>query len=100
MKDSRYLEERKHIQIPLTSAKTLSRESSAPKMNPPPATSSASASFFDPLSPSPSPFFISDLFVACEKFVYHSFLNRLLNLPTYYAAQFLIAYSISSLFAH
>ena len=45
-------------------------------------------------------FFISDLFVACEKFVYHSFLNRLLNLPTYYAAQFLIAYSISSLFAH
>ena len=55
MKDSRYLEERKHIQIPLTSAKTLSRESSAPKMNPPPATSSASASFFDPLSPSPSP---------------------------------------------
>lgn len=45
-------------------------------------------------------FFISDLFVACEKFVVRSFVNRMFNLPTYYAAQFLIAYSVASLFPH
>ncbi|NPU84485.1 MAG: lysoplasmalogenase [Syntrophaceae bacterium] len=39
-------------------------------------------------------FYLSDLFVARERFVKHEFLNRLIGLPLYYAGQFMIAFSI------
>jgi uncharacterized membrane protein YhhN len=39
-------------------------------------------------------FFISDLFVANERFKKHSFVNRLLGLPLYYGGQFLLAISL------
>ncbi|MDJ0887751.1 MAG: lysoplasmalogenase [Desulfobacterales bacterium] len=39
-------------------------------------------------------FYISDLFVARQRFVYASFYNRLIGLPLYYLGQFQIAYSI------
>jgi uncharacterized membrane protein YhhN len=38
-------------------------------------------------------FYLSDLFVARQRFASPSYLNRLLGLPLYYAAQFLIAFS-------
>jgi uncharacterized membrane protein YhhN len=39
-------------------------------------------------------FFLSDICVAHQRFRYRSFANRLLGLPLYYAAQFLIAASV------
>ncbi len=39
-------------------------------------------------------FYISDLFVARQRFVHASFYNRLIGLPLYYLGQFQIAYSI------
>jgi uncharacterized membrane protein YhhN len=39
-------------------------------------------------------FYISDLFVARQRFKTKTFTNKLFGLPIYYAAQFLIAYSI------
>ncbi|MEW6531535.1 MAG: lysoplasmalogenase [Thermodesulfobacteriota bacterium] len=39
-------------------------------------------------------FYLSDLFVARDRFVRRQFLNRLLGLPLYYAGQFLIAFSV------
>lgn len=42
-------------------------------------------------------FYLSDLFVARERFVKHEFLNRLVGLPLYYAGQFMIAFSTSLL---
>jgi uncharacterized membrane protein YhhN len=39
-------------------------------------------------------FYLSDLFVARERFVSQGFENRLLGLPLYYTGQFLIAFSI------
>jgi uncharacterized membrane protein YhhN len=39
-------------------------------------------------------FYISDIFVARDRFLKNSFINRLLGLPLYYLAQFMIAYSI------
>ncbi len=39
-------------------------------------------------------FYLSDLFVARERFVAHSPLNRRVGLPLYYAGQFLLAYSV------
>jgi uncharacterized membrane protein YhhN len=39
-------------------------------------------------------FYISDLFIARHRFVRKEFINRLAGLPMYYAAQFMIAYSI------
>ena len=39
-------------------------------------------------------FYISDIFVARDRFLKRSFINRLLGLPLYYLAQFMIAYSI------
>jgi uncharacterized membrane protein YhhN len=42
-------------------------------------------------------FYISDIFVACHRFVKSAFINRLIGLPLYYAAQFMIAYSIGFL---
>lgn len=39
-------------------------------------------------------FYISDLFVARDRFLKKSFFNRLLGLPLYYLGQFMIAYSI------
>lgn len=38
-------------------------------------------------------FYLSDLFVARQRFATPSYLNRLLGLPLYFAAQFLIAFS-------
>ncbi len=38
-------------------------------------------------------FYLSDMFVARHRFVKKSFVNRVISLPLYYAAQFLIAYS-------
>lgn len=40
-------------------------------------------------------FYVSDLFVARDRFVEQSFVNRLVGLPLYYAAQIVLAYSIS-----
>jgi len=42
-------------------------------------------------------FYVSDLFVARDRFVQASFLNRLPGLPTYYAGQFLLAFSVGLL---
>ncbi len=39
-------------------------------------------------------FYISDLFVARQRFVHQTFYNRLIGLPLYYLGQFQIAYSI------
>jgi uncharacterized membrane protein YhhN len=39
-------------------------------------------------------FYVSDIFVARERFVVSEFSNRLLGLPLYYLGQFLIAFSI------
>ncbi len=39
-------------------------------------------------------FYLSDLFVARQRFVHASFYNRLVGLPLYYLGQFQIAYSI------
>jgi len=39
-------------------------------------------------------FYISDIFVARHRFVVSASINRLIGLPLYYAAQFMIAYSI------
>ncbi len=39
-------------------------------------------------------FYISDLFVARQRFVHPSFYNRLIGLPLYYLGQFQIAYSV------
>ncbi len=39
-------------------------------------------------------FYVSDLFVARERFVKSQFANRLLGLPLYYCGQFLIAFSV------
>lgn len=39
-------------------------------------------------------FYVSDIFVARQQFVAGQYLNRLLGLPLYYAAQFMIAFSI------
>jgi uncharacterized membrane protein YhhN len=39
-------------------------------------------------------FYISDIFVARHRFVNTAFINRLIGLPLYYTAQFMIAYSI------
>jgi hypothetical protein len=38
-------------------------------------------------------FYLSDIFVARQRFVQHSFLNRLIGLPLYYLGQFQIAYT-------
>ena len=38
-------------------------------------------------------FYISDIFVARQRFVQPSFLNRLIGLPLYYLGQFQIAYT-------
>jgi len=42
-------------------------------------------------------FYFSDVFVARDKFIKEEYLNRLLNLPLYYAGQFMLAFSISLL---
>ncbi len=39
-------------------------------------------------------FYISDLFVARQRFVHQSFYNRLIGLPLYYLGQFQIAYAV------
>jgi uncharacterized membrane protein YhhN len=39
-------------------------------------------------------FYLSDLFVARDRFIRRQFLNRLVGLPFYYAGQFLIAFSV------
>ncbi|GAB6145519.1 lysoplasmalogenase [Desulfocicer niacini] len=39
-------------------------------------------------------FYLSDLFVARNRFVEKSFINRLIGLPLYYAAQFFLAFSV------
>jgi len=39
-------------------------------------------------------FYVSDIFVARHRFVAKAYVNRLIGLPFYYAAQFLIAFSI------
>ncbi len=41
-----------------------------------------------------SSFYISDIFVARDRFLKNDFINRLLGLPLYYLAQFMIAFSI------
>ncbi len=39
-------------------------------------------------------FFVSDIFVAHQRFVIEQFYNRLIGLPLYYTAQFLLAFSV------
>ena len=39
-------------------------------------------------------FYVSDIFVAHQRFVTEQFYNRLIGLPLYYTAQFLIAFSV------
>ena len=39
-------------------------------------------------------FYVSDIFVARDRFVASEFLNRLLGLPFYYSGQFLLAFSV------
>ncbi|MCG6910642.1 MAG: lysoplasmalogenase [Deltaproteobacteria bacterium] len=42
-------------------------------------------------------FYVSDLFVARDRFLKNEFLNRFLGLPLYYAGQFMIAFSVGAL---
>lgn len=42
-------------------------------------------------------FYLSDLFVARDRFLKKAFLNRLVGLPMYYAGQFLLAFSVGVL---
>ena len=42
-------------------------------------------------------FYLSDIFVARDRFVKNAFLNRAVGLPTYYTAQFLLAFSTAVL---
>lgn len=42
-------------------------------------------------------FYISDIFVARNRFIKKEYLNRLCGLPLYYCGQFLLAFSIGSL---
>ena len=42
-------------------------------------------------------FYVSDLFVARDRFVKTEFANRLLGLPMYYLGQFLLAFSVGTL---
>lgn len=42
-------------------------------------------------------FYLSDLFVAKDRFFKHEFFNRLIGLPLYYTGQFLIAFSVGVL---
>ena len=42
-------------------------------------------------------FYLSDVFVARDRFIGRRFLNRLLGLPLYYAGQFLLAFSVGLL---
>lgn len=39
-------------------------------------------------------FYVSDIFVARQRFVKDAFFNRLIGLPLYYAGQFLLAFSV------
>ena len=39
-------------------------------------------------------FYVSDIFVARDRFLKDSFLNRLIGLPLYYLGQFMIAYTV------
>jgi hypothetical protein len=39
-------------------------------------------------------FYISDLFVARDRFLKDAFFNRLVGLPLYYLGQFLLAFSV------
>ena len=39
-------------------------------------------------------FYVSDIFVARDRFLKNAFINRLLGLPLYYAGQFMIAFSV------
>ncbi len=39
-------------------------------------------------------FYLSDLFVARQRFVTEAYVNRLIGLPLYYAGQFLLAFSV------
>ena len=39
-------------------------------------------------------FYVSDIFVAHQRFVTEQFYNRLIGLPLYYTAQFLLAFSV------
>jgi len=42
-------------------------------------------------------FYVSDLFVARDRFLQASFVNRLVGLPAYYCGQFLLAFSVGLL---
>ncbi len=42
-------------------------------------------------------FYVSDIFVARDRFLKNTFLNRLWGLPLYYLGQFLIAFSVGSI---
>jgi len=42
-------------------------------------------------------FYISDLFVARDRFLKTEFANRILGLPLYYAGQFLLAFSVAGI---
>ena len=42
-------------------------------------------------------FYFSDLFVARDRFVSQTFINRLAGLPLYYAGQFLLAFSVGGI---
>jgi hypothetical protein len=39
-------------------------------------------------------FYVSDVFVARQRFVKSAFLNRLIGLPLYYGGQFMLAFSV------
>lgn len=39
-------------------------------------------------------FYLSDLLVACHRFIRAAYVNRLVGLPLYYSAQFLLAFSV------
>lgn len=43
-------------------------------------------------------FYVSDLFVARQRFVAEAFLNRAVGLPLYYSGQFLLAFSVGAIF--
>jgi uncharacterized membrane protein YhhN len=42
-------------------------------------------------------FYVSDVFVARQRFLKTEFLNRLIGLPLYYSGQFMLAFSVGLL---
>ena len=75
-----------------TSCGTLSSGTIAPPVVPLLAASVGMTVFVGAVS-----FYLSDVFVARDRFLKSEFVNRLIGLPMYYCGQFLLAFSVGLL---